>query len=165
MNKILFKSFFVFLFLFFFSACTSSYNMSVYLSPELKDYYGYYPSLEVDIVGLNENEKNWMSSYNMNKYFEANNPMRKSLMPHTLKFSQSNGAAEQDFNDNAKEWNLWKKKGAVELLVAVNLPGVDDSVKKVTKDIKSYIGKRKHIYIEIRPVGITFLDSKPTYNQ
>lgn len=150
----------------FFVGCSSRYNMSVYLSPDLVKHYGYYPSLEVDIVGLNKNEAVWMQSYKLDKYFEPGNPMRKSLLPYTMHFSQQKAVLQVDFSDKEKSWKQWIDKGATELMIAVNLPGIsDDSVRKVVRDIHSIYGMRDYLYVEIRPVGITFLDAKPPYAQ
>ena len=80
---------FALLFIFIASGCTYRHDATVFLSPELKAYYGYYPSLEVDFVGINDNEKAWLSSYKLNKYFQPENPMRKTLQPYTMVFSSN----------------------------------------------------------------------------
>ncbi|HJE66301.1 MAG TPA: hypothetical protein K8V51_04475, partial [Campylobacter avium] len=92
-----------------FCAC-SKYNITVYFSPDLKEEYGYYPSLELDIVGVNESEKRWLENYKIDTYFEVDNPLRKSLEPYTIHFS-SNKEPEQLFSEHEKQWKAWNKKG------------------------------------------------------
>lgn len=151
-----------------FCAC-SKYNITVYFSPDLKEEYGYYPSLELDIVGVNESEKRWLENYKIDTYFEVDNPLRKSLEPYTIHFS-SNKEPEQLFSEHEKQWKAWNKKGFTELIVLVNLPGLDDNARKIMKsikptDIKSYFLRKTHYYIELRPTGLTFIDSKPSYDK
>lgn len=158
-NKILLLSFLLIL-----SSCTYRYDTTIFLSPELKDVYGYYPSLEVDITGINDNEKAWISSYKLNKYFQPKNPMRKTLQPYTMIFSNDDSKHYQLFPHNAKEWSLWKRKGAKELFIAVNLPGIeDDNARKILMQLKSHICERMPLYIEIKPAGISIIDKKPDY--
>lgn len=151
-------------------SCTYSHTVSVYLSPELKTFYGYYPSLEVDIVGLNDSEKNWIDSYDINKYFEIDNPLRKTLSPVTMKFSEEDKSM-QYLGYYSKYWNKWKKKGAKELYIIVNLPqvesnGSEDKSQKskpniLTFKIKSNIFKWHKKYIEIKPAGVLLLPNAP----
>lgn len=158
-NKILLLAFLLII-----SGCTYRHDATIFLSPELKDYYGYYPSLEVDIAGINDNEKSWISSYKLNKYFQPDNPMRKTLQPYTMVFSNDDDKHYQKFSHSAKEWDLWKRKGAKELFIAVNLPGIeDDNARKILMEIRSYIGKRLPLFIEIKPTGISLIDKKPEY--
>lgn len=155
---------FALLFIFIASGCTYRHDATVFLSPELEAYYGYYPSLEVDFVGINDNEKAWLSSYKLNKYFQPENPMRKTLQPYTMVFSSNDEKHFQRLSKSEKEWSLWKRKGAKELFIAVNLPGIeDDNARKIIMEIRSYIGKRIPLYIEVTPTGISLIGKKPEY--
>ena len=143
--------------------CTYSHNVNVYMSPELKTHYGYYPSLEVDLIGMNDSEKNWIESYDTDKYFEADNPLRKSLSPFTMKFSESDYGV-QYLSRGSKLWNKWKDKGAKELYIIVNLPETHlgkSSSKMLSFKIKSNIFKSHDKHIEIKPAGILLLPSPP----
>ena len=90
--------------------------------------------------------------------------MRKTLQPYTMIFSNDDDKHYQKFSHSAKEWDLWKRKGAKELFIAVNLPGIeDDNARKILMQIRSYIGKRLPLFIEIKPTGISLIDKKPEY--
>lgn len=158
------KNFLIIIYLLFLSGCTYRHDATVFLSPELQEYYGYYPSLEVDIVGINDREKSWVSSYKLNKYFQPENPMRRNLQPYTMIFSSDDEKHYQMFSHSEKEWDLWKRKGAKELLIAVNLPGLaNDDARKILMEIRSYVGRRLPLYIEITSKGLSLLDRQPDY--
>lgn len=158
------KSIFIVIYLLFLSGCTYRHDATIFLSPELEEYYGYYPSLEVDIVGINDSEKGWVSSYKLNQYFQPENPMRSNLQPYTMVFSSDDEKHYHLFSHGAREWKLWKRKGAKELFIAVNLPGVtDDNARKILMEIRSYIGKRLPLYIEVTSKGISLIDKLPDY--
>lgn len=145
--------------------CTYTHNVNVYISPELKEQYGYYPSLEVDIAGLNADEKNWMETYDIDKYFEAENPMRASLKPLTIKFSQDK-AGMQYITRESRFWREWNRKGAKETFVIVNLPetaAAGQNSRKLNFKIRSNIFKSHSKYIVITRAGLTSLPKPPEW--
>lgn len=149
----------------FFAGCTYTHNVKVYMSPELKERYGYYPSLEVDLAGLNVNEKNWFDSYDMDKYFEADNPLRKSLAPITMRFSEDDPSMLY-LERGSDIWSVWKRKGAEDLYIVVNLPEArigKSSSGVLTLKIKSNIFKSHDRFVEIKPTGINLLPKPPAY--
>jgi len=86
------------------------------------------PSLEVDLVGVNESEKPTWESYPVSSYFSPNDPVRRDADRKTFTFTSS------DRNDKTLESKdpIWKKqwvgqqgKGAKWLFVIANLPGSD----------------------------------------
>lgn len=149
----------IFLIAFFFCNCTYRYDIYVYMSKDLKEYYGYYPSVEVDIAGINEEENNWLDSYDIDKYFEVRNQLRVSMQPMTMKFSQNN-IGVQHINKNSNFWNDWKKKGAKTLYIIANLPEKIQQSKdsrKLMFKIQSNLFRPRCKYIEIKREGLISL--------
>ncbi len=124
----------------FITGCSSSTPKSeigIYLSDDIQDFYGYCPTLEVDIVGLTEVEQKRMLSYDIDRYFQPPEQFRKSLAPVTAKFSDQNMTAKfLDSDDDV--WDTWDDKGVTHLGIIVNLPTVSE-IKDIASDPRKLI--------------------------
>ena len=79
------------------------------LSPQLKEYYSIYPSVEVDIAAVTTDEADEIRAQSVENYFAVGNPVRKGLAPHTLSFS-SEQTEPRTMKRNAAEWDVWREK-------------------------------------------------------
>lgn len=111
------------------SACSSSvkdFNITVQVDSSLKDQYGLLPSFEVDVLAINADQEDRIKSYNINEYFEYQNPLRMSLPKLTLKFSED-GAKTQVIDSDDPAWEAWASNKAEILVLIANLPYVHSS--------------------------------------
>ncbi len=119
------------------SSSTPKSEIGIYLSEDIQDFYGYCPTLEVDIVGLTEVEQKRMLSYDIDRYFQPPEQFRKSLTPVTAKFSDQNMNAKiLDSGDDI--WDKWDDKGVTHLGIIVNLPTVSE-IKDIASDPRKLI--------------------------
>lgn len=89
---------------------------------------GVIPSLEVDIVGINDNEKPKWDAYSPGKYFSPNDPRRRDADRHTVTFTDEDREAKELSRKDPiwkEKWLGKKGKGAKWLFILVNLPGID----------------------------------------
>lgn len=151
------------------SGCSSvpHYDVEVYPSAELTHQYGYMPSLEVDVAGVNKNEAGRVKSVNIDRYFTADNALRKSLKPETLRFSEDD-VVYKVLSDDSERWNTWNDKGADSIALVVNLPVVEenpqeDGRKLIVPIIKEGIFSRNSgtLRFEITPAGIIQINRVP----
>ncbi len=153
------------------AGCASGprYDVSVYVSPELARAYGGWPTLEVDLVGVNADEATRLSGYDIDAYFEPGNPLRASLSAVRMKFSSSKVLQAQIADDDA-HWKQWRDKGAESLLIVVNLPRTSgqgeaaQDPRRVLVPLSSghwYGRDTGEFHFEISPVGIVRLPQAP----
>jgi len=103
--------------------CASpAYDVYVYLSPQLKEVYHVYPSVEVDIVGVDANGAERFASTSVDDYFRFDGALRKSTPHATMRFRESDVYPKFLEGDA----DIWKSFGgdedANQLYVLVNLP-------------------------------------------
>jgi hypothetical protein len=106
--------------------CTAGmgrYNTTVAPSEGLRDASGTMPSIEVDLVGVNESELARWRTYPVGDYFSGRDQFRADADRYTMAFTDSN-PGPQTLDRSNPIWQKWKDKQAVELFVLVNLPGV-----------------------------------------
>lgn len=94
------------------------------------------PSLEVDLVGINESEKPTWENYPLGKYFSPDDPVRRDADRATLTFT-SGDRSDKTLNRKHDVWGKWvgkarvfgksiPGKGAKWLFIIANIPGVGD---------------------------------------
>lgn len=150
-----------------FSSCAApSYNVEVYVSKQFKEQMKIYPSLEVDIVGVTENEAERFDSCNVDEYFEIGNTLRTSTMRSTLYFSETNYLPKV-LKKQDPVWKKFDRKGAVKLYLLVNMPleptkgAVRDIRKTVMNLERPGLFESSNLYFEITPAGINQLKERP----
>jgi hypothetical protein len=105
-------------------------------------------SIEVDVIGVTEQEKTYYDSLAMDGYWKANSQVRRDADKITK-------VLEEDqpwiISQDDPKWIQWKNRGVTTLLVVANLP-VADGLWKVplTLDKKSWDAKNRTIEIEIQ---------------
>jgi hypothetical protein len=119
------------------SSSTPTSDVGIYLSDDVQDFYGYCPTLEVDIAGLTKAEEKRLSSYDVDKYFSPPEQFRKSLGAVTVKFSDKDMIGKV-LPSGDGIWDKWNDKGVTHLAIIVNLPIVN-SVKDVQADPRKLI--------------------------
>ncbi len=125
-----------------FSSSTPTSEVGIYLAEDIQDFYGYCPTLEVDIVGLTDAEQKRLLTYDIDKYFQPPEQFRKSLGAVTAKFSEESMTAKiLDSGDPV--WEKWKDKGVSHLGFIVNLPTVSDIKESATDPRKLIIDINK----------------------
>ncbi|QSH41085.1 hypothetical protein P0136_09855 [Lentisphaerota bacterium ZTH] len=105
--------------------CFSSapaYNVKVSLSKDLVKKYQIYPSIEVDMAGVNDIEALRLQSCPTTDYFQAQSTIRQSLARNTIYFSEENWK-EKVFPSDSPLWERWDNAGAKQLFIIANIPG------------------------------------------
>lgn len=99
-----------------------AYDVHVYLSPQLKEAYGIYPSIEVDVIGVDANGAERFASTPVEDYFRVGGALRRSTPHATLRFSESDLYPKLLKGGD----DVWASFGggeeATRLYVLVNLP-------------------------------------------
>jgi len=148
------------------AGCTPKYNVEVYMSPNFLETMKIYPSMEVDVVGLNVNEIDRIKDTPTDTYFEYDNLLRKGLEKCTLTFSAD--SVEPKLLPSGNDiWGRFADKDAKQLLLIVNVPGCD--VKDAQKDPRKLILPMSAgfplfpstLYFELSPSGIMQLKKAP----
>ncbi|MDR2394580.1 MAG: hypothetical protein LBD93_10570, partial [Treponema sp.] len=147
-----------------FSGCASQRQVIVGLSPDLKEYYSIYPSIECDVVAVTSEEADQIKGDGVDKYFAPASPLRKRLDPFTVFFSQEYTQPEiLPYKSNY--WDRWQKKKPETLVLIANLPHSldmpEDDPRVLYIDLKKGGLFVKPVYIEIEPQKITQIFDKP----
>ncbi|MDR2864891.1 MAG: hypothetical protein LBV68_04695 [Spirochaetaceae bacterium] len=103
------------------SACASRYDFAVGVSDLLKQYYGLYPSIELDLALVIDSEADDIKAAGVDKYFEPGNSLREKLEPHTIFFSDEDIKTIQIVPED-DHWYKWFKKKPTQFLLIVSLP-------------------------------------------
>ncbi len=121
------------------TGCSSTTaDVGVFLSDDIQNTYGFCPSLEVDIVGLTEQEQRRLLAYDVDKYFAPPQQFRKSLGVVTFKFSENDMVAKE-LPDDALAWEGWESKGADYIALIANLPLIAEGDKDPVNDPRKII--------------------------
>jgi len=112
-------------------------------------------SIEVDVIGVTEDEKPLWENYNLDKYWSPGDPRRKRAAEDKITTSFQSGKV---FTIEKKDpqWNLWFEKGVTELVVIAFLPGkfepgsADMRRRFLPLDRKSWDAKKDTLEIDVR---------------
>ncbi len=85
---------------------------------------GTIPSLEVDLVGVNDSEKSAWDQHPISKYFSPNDRLRSDADRYTMTF-KNDDLGPKTLEKGHAIWKEWTAKGAQWLYVIVNLPGIE----------------------------------------
>lgn len=144
-----------------------SYDVEVYLSPKFKEQLNVYPSLEVDIAGVNANEGERFASCLVDEYFQIGNALRSSTEHFTLYFSEDSIVPKRLDSGNPV-WRKFGRKDAEQLYLLVNIPqesgkstGPKDARKiMIPLERTGLFGSNRRCF-EISPAGIISLKERP----
>jgi len=102
--------------------CASpAYDLEVYLSPTLKDVYKVYPTVEIDVVGLDENAAERFGATSVDDYFSPNGALRASTPHATLRFS-ANDVTMKALDGDDPVWDRFAETESDRLCLLANLP-------------------------------------------
>jgi hypothetical protein len=147
-----------------FSSCYRHYRVTIGLSRAIVEYYGIYPSIEVDITAVPASLADEIKTAGVESYFAPDSPLRAQAMPHTLRFSEEITApVTLGYRDMG--WKNWVKKNPEKLLIIVNLPYSEDmkaaDKRMLTFDIKERFIHWNNVNIEIGAKQIAEVVDKP----
>lgn len=103
------------------SGCVSQYKVVVDFSPELRDYFTEYPTIEVDIAAVTDSEAGEVKQAGVEQYFAPGAGFRDRLGSQTCFFSREDDV-KFVLPSRAPVWKAWLDKGSTNLLVIASLP-------------------------------------------
>lgn len=95
-----------------------AYNLHIKLSSALKE-----SSVVVDVIPADEYDLERLRTYSINKYWQADDPMRKDLTKVSFSFVSGNHL-DREIKATDPRWKKWIKSGAQYLVIIADLPGV-----------------------------------------
>lgn len=137
------------------------YTYVVTLDESLRTSSGIMPSIEVDFIGIRDdeadNERARWQAVSVDEYFQPGNAMRASAPKHTMSFSNEN-AAPQRLPNNDPIWTTWANRGATTMVIIASVPmqtpaGVDPRKLFLTLMTDRW-NNGQQIDIVVRPSGI-----------
>ncbi|GHV82883.1 hypothetical protein AGMMS50212_02230 [Spirochaetia bacterium] len=147
------------------ASCYKHYRITVGISRELLDYYGIYPSIEVDITAVTSGMADEIKTTGVESYFATGSALRKSAAPYTLRFSEEI-TAPITLNYRQLGWKKWVKRKPDKIVLLVNLPYSADMKsgdgRILTIDVKEQFTQWENIYFQVEPKRITEVSEKPT---
>ncbi|MDR2803845.1 MAG: hypothetical protein LBB22_06115 [Treponema sp.] len=172
-----------------FGSCATSRIIVAGLSSDIQSRYDIYPSIEVDIAAVTDDEAGQVKTAGVDGYFSPDNPLRKRLEPFTSYFSEEFTAPRElrtwtvtGRNSRKKGrhgrlpspvyriqmdsyWQEWQKKKPSQLLVIADLPHSTDMPKDdpriILIDLKKTLFAPSYIYIEVDPDKIVRVYKRP----
>jgi hypothetical protein len=144
-------------------SCYTHYTLVVGLSPDLKDYYGIYPTTEVDIAAVKSATVDQIKTAGVDSYFAPGSTSRQTINPYTIRFSEEI-TAPRTVKYKDTPWKQWRKNKPEVLVLIANLPLSPDAQgdnRLVTLNIKSILYQARTAYFELIPLGITQIEEDP----
>jgi hypothetical protein len=140
------------------------YNLEVALDESLKS-----SSVVVDLVGVNSSNLPRWEAYDMGKYWKDGDPMRQDADKVVLNFV-SGQALSKSLATTDAQWDKWKSKGVLRVLVLADLPGTQTSRagnqdarrQIISLDPCSWPDKTTNLKVLVQRSGIQILTSPRT---
>lgn len=150
------------------TGCATKMTVMAGLSENIKEYYSIYPSVEIDIAAVTEDEAEDLKKLNADAYFAVGNPARESLTPYTFLFSAEQ-TAPQTMKYNVPQWDKWLEKDPKKIAVLANMPRKTEDNGKGGKDprimildMSSGFMHHKKLFVEAKPGSVVRLSNEPT---
>ena len=103
------------------TGCVSQYKVVVDFSPDLQDHFNEYPTIEVDIAAVTDDEANEVKQMGVEEYFSPGSGIRQRLQVQTCFFFR-----EERYSyvlpARAPIWRNWKRKKPKTVLIIASLP-------------------------------------------
>jgi outer membrane lipoprotein-sorting protein len=135
----------------FCSGCVSQYKVVVDFSPELRDHFNQFPTIEVDIAAVTDSEAAEVQKAGVEKYFSPDSGFRKQFHSQTCFFDR-----EEQYiyvlPSRAPVWKTWLLKEPTSLLVIASLP--PDSSADPQADPRYLVIKMAQSFVLARTVNI-----------
>lgn len=149
------------------TACMApGYNVTVYVSPDFLKTMKIYPSMELDIVGINTIEQGRVKTLTVDQYFEYNSAIRGNMDHCTVAFSEDDLQPKQ-IKKNDPIWKTFAAKSADQLFLIANIPDngsidpANDARKLLIPLEAPGLFSSADRYFELSPSGILQLKNKP----
>jgi hypothetical protein len=120
---------------------------------------GTVPTIEVNLVGVNEAEYPQWQGYSIDQYWSAEDKLRKGADRYIMRFSETQQIT-QTLPDDASVWDGWEEKTVKYLFVLADIPGLSGG--KGGKDGRLLVlplspdaWSADQVYITIKSGGIT----------
>lgn len=149
------------------SGCATRMTVMAGLSDNIKEYYTIYPSVEIDIAAVTEEEAEDLKKTSIDLYFSVNSAMRESLLPYTMMFSAEQ-TAPLTMKYNVPQWDKWLEKEPKKIAVVANMPRKTDEKEKgkdpriLILDMSSGFMHHKTLYVEAKPGSVIRIYKEPT---
>ena len=142
-----------------FTSCVSQYKVVVDFSPELRDHFVEYPTIEVDIAAVTDDEADEVKQMGVEQYFAPGSGTREQLQVQTCLFYRD---ARYTFvlPSRAPIWQTWRLKDPTTLLVIASLPHDPSMSAQADPRLLAITMKRSYIlarsmYVWVEPTRIT----------
>lgn len=147
------------------SGCSSHPNFDIQISPskELAKVYGYYPTFEVDVAAISNEDAIRLSSYPVEKYFEPSDPVRHYFEPVTFRFSEDDLKVKK-IDSGTEVYDRLMSRSPDYIAMLVNLPFTDKESSKLDPRVFIYkIGngmfdRNPDLYIKVGATGLIRTD-------
>jgi hypothetical protein len=143
-------------------------KITVSLSDSMKEGGGVFPSVQVDVVAVNNVDLPAWQQKSMTDYFTAHDPMRESADKHVFRLGGGGPqSATLSFKDGEGKalWKKWMDQGASTLLVLssypspqADLPGDQDPRRRTLPlGCDRWDNSVKEIKVQVKPSGLSVL--------
>jgi hypothetical protein len=147
-----------------FNACTINRRVIAGVSSDIQNYYDIYPSIELDVAAVTDDEANQIKSDGVDGYFSPANQLRRRLEPFTAYFDEET-TAPRELHRWESYWDKWKGKKPAHLVIIADLPhspGMPkDDPRMIFINIKKTLFTPSPVYIEIEPEKIVRVYKRP----
>jgi hypothetical protein len=109
------------------SGCASMVRLHVKIKLDKKQIMamGAIPTIEVNLVGINEAEYPQWEKYSLDQYWSAKDNLRLGGDRKTFKFEET-AKIEQELRADGAIWDIWAEKSARYLFIMADIPGMTD---------------------------------------
>ena len=142
------------------AGCSSMARLDVVVQLDVEQIKesGTVPTVEVNIIGINDAELPQWQGYSIDQYWTAEDKLRRGADKVIMKFGETSKIVQMLKKDGAV-WDSWAEKTACHLYVVADIPGVsgkagsDGRLLILPLDPKAW--NRDRITITIKAGGIT----------
>lgn len=147
--------------------CSSMARLNVIVQIDEKhiETIGTVPTVEVNLVGVNEAEYPQWAGYSIDQYWKADDNLRKGADRFILEFGQTE-STRKTLSEDGKAWDTWEEKTSQYLFVIADIPGMHDPPEGKGKDgrvlelpLAPERWSTDTITITVKPGGITVTPS------
>jgi hypothetical protein len=103
------------------SACVSQQSVVVGISRDLTANYALYPSIEVDVLAVSDEDLDSIKNAGVETYFAPNSGFREKMAPQTFFFSEEQ-TKPQSLASRSERWKQWLDKDPSTLVIIAGLP-------------------------------------------
>jgi hypothetical protein len=107
------------------SGCASMARLEVVVQLDVEQIKetGTVPTVEVNLIGINDSELPQWQGYSIDQYWTADDKLRRGADKVVLKFGETSRIIQTLKRDGAV-WDTWEEKTARHLFVIADIPGV-----------------------------------------